>query len=432
MICTVKPSLSLKGKIQLPASKSYSIRAFIIAACGGPSKIINPSDCDDAVVARETARLLGAKVVRQKNNVWTVVRARRAVPLPISVNVKESGTVLRFLLPLLCLRGQKVVVTGAGTLKGRPNLFLTRTLRTMGMDIRGQGDGEGIPIQINGGMLAGGKRTIDASLSSQFISALLIACPQLTEDTHLVLKGKTMVSGDYITMTRQVLAKSKIQIGPKGKAKNTREYRIKGSQIFRGLKTFAVPSDYGLAAFHMAAAVLISSDVMLKGHLKDDLIQADGHILRLMKKMGAKFQKTSKSIKIKGPCVLRGGDFSLKECPDLVPIMAVLALFARGKTRLKDIQHARVKESDRISDLRMELLKIGADIREKSNELIIYPKENYLENILLDPHHDHRLAMAFCVLGLKLGVRVKDIECTRKSYPQFIRDFKCLGVKVKS
>ena len=122
----------------------------------------------------------------------------------------------------------------------------------------------------------------------------------------------------------------------------------------------------------------------------------------------------------------------MRSCPDLVPIMSVLALFAQGKTRLYDIQHARVKESDRISDLRRELLKIGADVREKKNEITIYPKDKYKKNQLLDPHHDHRLAMAFSVLGLKLGVRVQDIECVSKSYPKFVEDFKDISGQKKA
>ena len=125
--------------------------------------------------------------------------------------------------------------------------------------------------------------------------------------------------------------------------------------------------------------------------------------------------------------MLKGGNFSLKDCPDLVPIMAILALFAEKKTRLYGIGHARIKESDRISDLRKELLKIGAHVTEKKDELTIYPQENYRSNCLLDPHKDHRLAMAFTVLGLKVGVKIKDVECVAKSYPDFVKDFQKIG-----
>ena len=121
----------------------------------------------------------------------------------------------------------------------------------------------------------------------------------------------------------------------------------------------------------------------------------------------------------------------MQRCPDLVPIMAVLGLFAKGKTRLYNIRHARAKESDRISDLRKELLKIGARVKETKNELIIYPQDSYKENVLINPHHDHRLAMAFSVLGTQIGVAIKDIECVSKSYPGFVKDFSRIGAVVK-
>lgn len=426
MLLTVDPVSFLRGTVRLPASKSYSIRAFMIAACGGRSTVVNPSNCDDVKVSMRAARFLGARMRQVRPGRWNI-DAARCRPRLCRINVKESGTVLRFLLPLLALRGKKAIVTGEGTLRGRPNAFLTQTLRAMGVDVKGMGKQEGIPIRMKGGALRGGRVAVDGSLSSQFISALLIACPQLRHDTHLTLRGRRLVSIDYITMTRQVLSKSGIKIDKRG----LRHYRIKGNQKFQGLKNFTVPSDYGLAAFLMAAAVLTPSDVTLTGNLKDESAQADGRIIPLLKRMGATFQKTSTRIRIKGPFRLKGGSFSLKDCPDLVPVMAVLALFAKGKTRLYNIGHARAKESDRISDLRTELLKVGARITEQRESLIIDPRDGYARNRLLDPHKDHRLAMAFCILGLKLGARVKDVECTRKSYPDFVRDITALGASAR-
>ncbi len=429
MILTVKPAAVLKGKVRLPSSKSYSIRSFMIAACGGQSTIIDPSNCDDAKVSMHVARFLGAKIKLTKRSsiFYCNVTACKNRSRISKINVKESGTVLRFLLPLLALRQRKVIIIGEGTLRGRPNVFLTRTLRKMGIVIKGSGKGESVPVRIAGGQLQGGTVTIDGTLSSQFISALLITCPQLMQDTKLTLSGKQLVSTDYIAMTCQVLKLSGIKIIKKG----SRRYEIKGKQKFRGLTNFIVPSDYGLAAFLMAAAVLTKSDVTLTGHLTKKLVQADGHIVPLLRKMGVQLQTTSKWIRIKGPHALKGGNFSLRNCPDLVPIMSIMALFAKGRTRLYGIGHVRSKESDRISDLRKELLKIGAKITEKHDEIVIDPQERYKSNRLLDPHRDHRLAMSFCVLGSKIGVRVRDIECTRKSYPDFVKDFKAIGASVR-
>ena len=407
---------SIKGTVFLPASKSYSIRAYFVAACGGRSRIVGASDCDDARVAKNIAMALTTRADPE-----SALQGRlRVCP---GFNVGESGTSLRFLLPLLPHFSMQAKVQGRGTLVGRPNHHLCAALRAQGMDIRGAGPKESVPIFFHGGEFPSGRVEIDGSLSSQFVSALMIAAPLSGKDTRLVMTGKTLVSQDYVTMTRQILARAGIRVVPKG----PREFLIPGGQKFKGLKDFHVPSDYGLGAFFMAAAALVSSDITLKGHFDDRLVQSDGAILEFLKCMGVKMARTSKSIRIQGPFSLKGGTFSLKNCPDLVPIMAVTAMFAQGVTRLKDIGHARVKESDRISDLRRELEKTGACIQEKPDALIIHPCASYHRpSVALDPHHDHRLAMAFAVLGLKIGLTVKGVECTSKSYPSFVKDFKRL------
>lgn len=426
MILHVKPTQLLKGSLRLPASKSYSIRSFMIAACGGNSLICYPSDCDDAKIAIQVAKNLGAKVSYSGGGVWKVDATKATTPKGSKINVGESGTVLRFVLPLLARFDKTFTVVGKGTLRGRPNAFLNATLRARGVKVKGIGKNEGIPISIHGGNFLPGKINIDGSMSSQFVSALLIACPLLREKSVLTITGKNPVSMDYITMTLQLLEKAGVSVKQTTKTR----YKIPGSQKFRGLQKFTVPSDYGLAAFHLVAAALLKSNVNLLGYFNDEYVQADGHILNILEKMGVKFTRTSKSLKVKGPFKIKGGKFSLKDCPDLVPIVAVLALFANKTTQLVGIKHARVKESDRISDLRNELLKIGAKVVETSDSLTIHPLKNYKENVLLDSHHDHRLAMAFAVLGLKIGVRVKDMQSCSKSYPQFVRDLKLLGVSL--
>ena len=430
MLYSVSPSQGVVGRIVLPASKSYSIRAFIIAACGGRSLIVGPSDCEDAQVARRTAEALGARVVccSSPNDAvqeWMVEAGGLLSSKERSTfDVGESGTALRFLLPLLALRGVPAVVKGKGTLRGRPNHLLTRVLRNQGVDIRGTGEAEGVPVRLISGRLRGGRMVIDGSLSSQFISALLIACPLLEEDTELSLTGRQLVSADYITMTLRVLDRAGIVV----RKKDERHYQIPGRQVFKGLKRFRVPSDYGLAAFLMGAAILTDSRVTLEGCLRADWPQADEHIMALVRRMGIDVRASARSIQLRPPYVLKGGRFSLKACPDLVPIMAVLALFAKGRTWLTHIHHARAKESDRISDLRQELLKVGACVEETEDALTIVPRSRYRSGQTLDAHRDHRLAMAFAVLGAKIGVKIKGMECVAKSYPGFIRDFEALGI----
>ncbi|MBF0504348.1 MAG: 3-phosphoshikimate 1-carboxyvinyltransferase [Candidatus Omnitrophica bacterium] len=423
MILNLRALKGLYGRIHLPASKSYSIRAFLIAALGGTSRIRHASDCEDALIAIQTAQALGAKI-SCKGDVY-VVKASYPLVIPNPQEtffVGESGTTLRFLLPLLGLFTHKAKVRGKGTLVGRPCRHLCETLRRQGMQIKGTGKQESVPILFKGGSLQGGRLSIDGSLSSQFISALMIALPSLGVDSRLVLSGKKLVSREYVQMTQEILAKSGILV----RRLSQREFEIKGAQVFKGLKDFYVPSDYGLAAYWLAACALLPSRVVLQGKFDDHLIQSDGHILDFLDRMGVRLKTTGRSVQIKGPFDLKGGTFSLKDCPDLVPVMSILALFAKGRTKLVGIRHARAKESDRISDLRHELLKIGACVSETPDALMIEPQAAYKSGVLLDSHHDHRLAMAFAVLGLKLGCRVGTIESCRKSYPAFVRDIKKL------
>ncbi len=427
MIIQVYPAKSLAGVVSLPSSKSYSIRAAIIAACGGQSLIQNFSECDDAQIAIKVASQLGAEVKKLSSHSWKL-KSKGIFPKRRIIFVGESGTVLRFLLPILAFQeGLNIRIVGKGTLRGRPNHHLTNLLRDLGVEVRGAGPHDSIPITIKGKLPLKNNFSINGSISSQFISALLIAGCLLRKKSHILITGRQPVSLPYIVMTTHILKRA----GAVVIKKSQRHYEVKGNRVLKGLGKFEVPSDYGLAAFLLGAGALAPSSLVLKGPLTRCLIQADTAIVDILQKMGGRFDVGQKTIKIKGPQILKGGKFSLKDCPDLVPIITVLALFAKGKTHLCDIGHVRIKESDRIGDLARELQKVGAKVIAGENSLKIFPRLQYVSNAVLDPHGDHRLAMAFCVLGLKIGTRVKDIECIRKSYPAFLKDLRKIGVKLR-
>lgn len=419
----ILPVARMAGAVNLPASKSYSIRAVFIAACGGSSRLSGLSDCDDAKAALTAARALGASFKAVPGGFMVTAASTVKNKKKLGIDVRESGTSLRFILPLLPFYTDSALINGRGTLIGRPNRHLLETLVRCGLKFYAKDSNGSVPITFDGGNFSGGRVSIDASLSSQFVSALMIALPRAPRDTRLLMTGRKLVSQDYVTMTASILERAGVIF----KKVSAREFFIPGGQQFRGLKSFTVPSDYGLAAFLLAAAALTTSNVTLKGYFDDSLVQSDGAILGFLEKMGVSVQRGRRMLRIKGPCCIKGGTFSLANAPDLVPVMAVMAMFAQGETRLTDIAHARVKESDRISDLRSELLKTGADITETKDELRIRPRAQYKSNVELDPHRDHRLAMAFTVLGAKIGVTVRDMECCAKSYPAFVRHFRSLA-----
>lgn len=416
----IRPASNLRGTVEFPPSKSYSIRAVIIAALGGSSKISNVSDCEDAAVAIRACRKLKARISRLGKNSWRIKGIEGDYRFAPLVNVGESGTTLRFLTPLFTLTKNKIRVLGRGTLLKRPNHHLVKVLNQRGAKIKGTGKDCTLPLEVYPSRLRGGRMRIDGSLSSQFISSLLITCPLLKEDSRIRIVGEQIVSRPYIDMTLAVLKEAGIKLERSGK----RKFSVRAGQQFCGLKDFVVPDDYGLAAFFMVAGSILDGKIILKKNRRKDLVQADKAIIGFLKRMGAKIKVAPDKLLVEGPAQLSGNSFCLRDCPDLTPVMAVAALFAKGQTRLWGIAHARKKESDRISDLRRELLKAGANIRETKDALIITPVKELKRDCGLDPHNDHRLAMAFCVLGLKVGAVVKDIDCVAKSYPRFIRDLR--------
>jgi 3-phosphoshikimate 1-carboxyvinyltransferase len=420
MILSVCPAKKIQGTIKLPPSKSYSIRSMIVASCGGRSRIQNLSSCDDARVALSVVCHFNMQTVSLKDNSFLIYPSLKKQSKNIRFNVGESGTVLRFVLPLIAFNHMRGAVDAKGTLCRRPNHHLVLSLRQLGANISGRGKEHTAPIMFRGGECKGKVIKIDGSLSSQFISAFLIAAPFLGRDIEIVISGKEIVSRPYIQMTLEIMARAGIRV----KRKSSRVFFIEGQQQYQGLKNFTVPSDYGLAAFWLGAAALTKSSLKLKGFFDNSLPQADGAVISLLKRMGVCLTQTKTQLLIQGPFDLKGGSFCLRDCPDLLPLMVVLALFAKRKTRLSGVAHARVKESDRIGDLKNELLKIGAKIKDGPGDITIYPQKHYKSNIILNPHQDHRLAMAFSILGLKIGIKVKDIDCISKSYPNFLIDLK--------
>ncbi|MFC1704146.1 3-phosphoshikimate 1-carboxyvinyltransferase [Candidatus Omnitrophota bacterium] len=425
MNLVLKPTSQLKGTVCAPPSKSYSIRAVFIASLGNRSIINNLSQCDDVEASIGVCKSFGAHIKRVKSNIWQVQGVKNKITFPTKFNVRESGTTLRFLLSLVSLAEQKLIVRGQGTLNFRPNSPLVAVLRKHGAQIRGTGRKESTPILVKKGRVKGGKIEIDGGLSSQFISSLLMLAPLLSQDSTIKVTGPIFVSEPYIDMTLLVAQKASIKIRKAGK----RIYKVKGKQLYRSLGKFCIPGDYGLSAYFMAAAALTQSKLTLQGFTGRGLPQADKRILFFLKKMGVHYSTSGAGIKLQGPFTLKGSNLFCRDCPDLVPILGVLALFARGKTKIYGVAHAKAKESNRISDLASELRTVGARIREIKDGLIIFPHQKLKTGQVLNPHQDHRLAMAFSILGIKLGATVKDIECVTKSYPSFLADLARIKAK---
>lgn len=419
----VEKALSLRGKIQAPPSKSYTIRAIISAGLNGNTKILNPLFSEDTIAAINALKRLGAGIKKGKN--FLEVRGFRGVPTlkGAYINVGESGTLLRLLLPIIGLGKGKFFVQGRGSLLKRPNKPIAEALLSWGVDIRGKDSEFRLPVQINGkGAIRGGAIKVSARMSSQTISSLLTVAPKASRDVLIIVNGKA-VSRPYIDITIDVLKWAGIKIHRRG----YKRFSIKAGQIFRPKKDFLVHGDYSSAAFLIAACCLIKSDVVITDLVKDK--QGDSRIIHILNRMGAKIQQSNNEVSIKGPFGLKGMDIDCADTPDLVPILAVAGCFAKGKTRIYNIGHLAYKESNRIQEPAAELKKLGAKINAGPDYLTV--EESKLKPGEVCGCNDHRIAMALVVCGLRIGgITIKGAQCIDKSYPRFILDTKSLGAKI--
>ncbi len=415
----------LSGEIKAPPSKSYTNRAIIIGGLAGGAKIINPLICDDTQAAVETWKRLGTKI--EINSDWFKIGPRAPSPeprVPSKINVGESGTLLRLILPILALRKGKFIIQGKKSLLKRSNKSIASALKSLGVKINGADSDFRLPIILESeGGFPGGKVTVDGKMSSQVISSLLNISPFTDRDTIISVKGK-LVSRPYIDINLDILKQAGIKVYEKRK----NVFFIKSGQKFKkGLK-FIIHGDYSSATFIMVAACLVDSDITITDLVNDE--QGDARIIKILKLMGAKIKHEHDTVRIKGPFELRGIDINCCDTPDLVPILCVAGCFAKGVTRILGVAHLAHKESNRLTMPAQELKKLGAQIKVRADSLEI--KGAFLKGGIVSSCGDHRIAMALAVAGLKIGgVVIKGVQCISKSYPDFVRDLNRLGAKLR-
>ena len=413
----------LKGIVEAPASKSYTIRALLCASLDGKAAIFNPLYSRDTLAAITSLRKFGASIKSKGNKL--LIKGFNGIPLLKSgrINVGESGTLLRLLLPIAALGKGKFLVEGEGTLLQRTNRPIAEALLSLGVDIQGKDQEFRLPIIIKGkGGIEGGEVKVSAKISSQAISSLLMVSPLARKDVTILIKDE-VVSKPYIDITLDVLK----QAGIKVKREGYTRFLIKSGQCFKFRENFTIGGDYSSAAFLIVAACLISSDVVITNMVKDK--QGDRKIIDILNSMGAKIKHSNNRVHIKGPFELKGRDINCADTPDLVPILAVAGCFAKGKTRIVNIGHLAHKESNRILTPASELRKLGVDIEAGKDSLVI--KESVLKPAEVSSCNDHRIAMALVVAGLTVGgVTIKNAGAISKSYPHFVMDMRSLGARL--
>jgi len=404
----VRKTERLSGTVAAPASKSHTHRAIVSASLAeGKSAILNPLACDDTAATIEACRLFGAGIAAGGEALEITGFAGRPKVPKSDIHVGDSGTTLRLMAGIAALCDGAATLTGTPGLCARPMDPLLRSLADLGAKRSKSLRNDGCAPVCVGGRMSGGATKLDAQ-SSQFVSALLIACPLAENDS--VIDADGVRSRPYVDLTLKHLERSGIKVWSRDGAR----FFVPGGQSYAPAD-FAVPGDWSSAAFLRAAAIVTCSDIEVLG-----LDSEDGQGDRAFSSMAEKIMSGN------------GTTLDLGDTPDLLPALAVVACCAEGETALGNVGHARMKESDRISAMCTELRKMGAEIEELPDGLLVRGSE--LKGAELDGHGDHRIAMALAVAGLAAEGEtiINNAHVISKSYPDFARDLAGLGADIRA
>ncbi len=411
---------ALCGKMAAPPSKSAAHRAVIAAALADGQSVIENVDLSSDISATIGAcKALGASIRIDRSGKYNTLHIDSGINSGSAIiDCAESGSTLRFMIPVACAFHGEKTFEGRGRLPLRPIDEYINIFEQQGIEYE-KPELTYLPLTVTG-RFSGGEYVIDGGVSSQYITGLLLALPVLDEDSTITVEGNLESKG-YVDMTLGTLRSFGIDIPDKDNV-----YTIKGKQKYTP-QNVTVEGDYSQAAFFIAGAVL-GGDVTIEG-LKSDSLQPDRAIIDIMKRMGADIEKTSETIRIK-KSKLHGITVDVSQCPDLVPPIAAAAALSGGVTRLTGAGRLRIKESDRLHAISENLKGIGIDTQELPEELIITGGQAKAGSV--DSFGDHRIAMAFSVIALNCenGIEINGAESIDKSYPQFFEDLKSLGGNV--
>ncbi|HHW46293.1 MAG TPA: 3-phosphoshikimate 1-carboxyvinyltransferase [Clostridiales bacterium] len=402
----------LAGSVTVPSSKSAAHRAIACALlAGGKARLENIDLSDDVIATISAAKALGCNITLEDN---TLTIERSDTIEFANIDCIESGTTLRFFIPIAAALGIKATFTGKGRLPQRPIKVLTDLLESHGVKC----SNDSLPLTIEGN-LTGGNFYLPGNISSQFISGLLLALPLTGQDCQVILTTP-LESAGYVEMTIDIMNAFGVKV-----EKTESGYYIKPGQEYKS-NNFFVEGDWSQAAFFMAAAA-IGGDITIHG-LNRNSTQGDKAAAEIFQRFGADitFLENGMNIKHKD---LKGIEIDASQIPDLVPALAVTAAFAKGTTRIHSASRLRLKESDRLAEIAKNLKNMGINVTETYDELII--EGGKPKGAEIDSAGDHRIAMAFSVAASysEPSSIIKGYSSINKSYPLFYQDFKKLGGK---
>ncbi len=404
----IHPAGRGKVSVNLPPSKSYTQRALIAAALAdGVSVVRNPSPSSDSVTMVRALRQFGIPIDELPGAFRIVGCAGRPPAGDRVIHVGNAGTCLRFLTGFSALVPGTTTLTGDPEMLRRPVSRLVEALRDAGVDACCETPYP--PVTVRGGSPFGGRITLSASESSQFLSALLLIAPGCATPLEVTLTG-SLSSAPYAAMTIALMRDFGVHISSDGSA-----YRLSRPGAYRG-REYDVESDVSSATYFGAAAAITGNTVTIRG-VRRDTLQGDIGFFPLISAMGCGVGFGDDDVTVSGG-ELRGVNADMNALPDSVPALAVAAAFASTPSTISGVEHLRHKETDRLSALHNELGKIGARTSVSGGEFTITPGP--LRGAVVETYKDHRIAMSFAVAGLRLrGMRIIDPGCVAKSFPDF-------------
>jgi 3-phosphoshikimate 1-carboxyvinyltransferase len=420
MKCKVEKS-KISGEIVCPSNKSYTHRAIFLASLAGKNSVVeNALFSADTDATIETCKKFGAEIEIKDSRI--IVKNPIKTDTKVSeINTGNSGTTIRIASGIASLFSDEIVLTGDSSLQKRPMQSLLDALSSIGAQCKST-DGKP-PIKIKGKII-GGDVKIPGNFSSQFISSLLISAPLTEKGINLSIEGN-LVSKPYLDATIATMRKFGVTVQTLIPYKR---YNV-SPQIYKK-DTFTVPIDFSSLALLLSATVLNGEEITIKGNL-GNLPQGDEVFIDILEQLGVNVIIDDDEIKIEPPKKLKGGKFDLSNSPDLLPPLAILALNSSAPIEIFNVKHARLKETDRIAIIARELVKLGIKVQEKEDGLILESSEK-ITGVELNSEEDHRLFMAFCIVGMYVGnCTVTDPESVKVSYPNFIDEMNRLGAKIQ-
>ncbi len=422
MFREIKPSAKLSGELSVPGSKYVANRVLMIAALAkGKSLIKNIPFNDDIRHALKALAQLGITQKRVKNDLYITGCGGHFTPGKVDIDVGESGTLMRFITALASLHENLTIISGSQRIQQRPVGTLLRSLGELGIKNRAW-QAEYPPVVIHPSKFKGGKTIIDGCISSQFISALLLIAPYASQPVEIELSS-ALVSRRYVDLTIALMETFGVPVEREG----YRRFSVDNQKQYQA-KEFTIKGDWSSANYFLAGAALTGGDVKIT-NLDPQTQQGEARFVNILESMGCKVERSDAAVRISSSGELQAVEVDMGDMPDAVQTQAVLAPFARGRTRISNIAHLKYKECDRVKATAQELRNLGAKVTVGEDALEIQG-ETILQGGEVATYNDHRMAMSFALIGLRIaGILIREPDCVNKSFPEFWKHLAQLGVE---